>query len=72
MKRTTITSTSSGSGSNAVYDIVGWVGFNVTKYQASGSTGKVWGSFTQVIWDGIQSQTGNNLNFGTRTIELVE
>jgi secretion/DNA translocation related TadE-like protein len=61
----------SGSGSNAVYEIVGWVGFNVTKYQASGSTGKIWGSFTKVLWEGIQSNSGNNLNFGTRTVELV-
>jgi len=64
--------TITGSGSNAIYDIVGWVGFTVTKYQASGSTGKVWGSFTKVLWEGIQSNSGNNLNFGTRTVELVE
>jgi hypothetical protein len=64
--------TISGSGSTAVYDIVGWVGFNVTRYQATGSSGKVWGSFSSVIWEGIQSASGNNLNFGTRTIELVE
>jgi hypothetical protein len=64
--------TISGSGSNAVFNVVGWVAFNVTGFQASGSTGKVKGYFTQVIWEGIQSNTGNNLNFGTRTIELVE
>ena len=62
----------SGSGSNAVYDVVGWVGFNVTKFVASGSTGTVYGTFTKVLWEGIQSKSGNNLNFGTRTIELVE
>lgn len=62
----------SGSGSNAVYDVVGWVGFTVTKYQATGSSGKVWGSFSKVIWEGIQSQSGSNLNFGTRSIALVE
>ena len=62
----------SGSGTTAVYDVVGWIGFKVTKFTASGSTGKVYGHFTKVIWEGIQSKTGNNLNFGTRTIELVE
>lgn len=61
-----------GSGSGAVYDVVGWVGFTVTEFHATGSTGKIFGSFTKVIWEGIQSQTGNNLNFGTRTISLVE
>lgn len=64
--------TISGSGSNAIYDVVGWVGFNVTDFDANGSDGKVYGSFTKVIWEGIQSQSGNNLNFGTRTIALVE
>ncbi|MDQ3066644.1 MAG: hypothetical protein M3R12_05755 [Actinomycetota bacterium] len=61
-----------GSGSNAIFDVVGWVGFNVTSFQAGGSTGQVRGSFTKVIWEGIQSSSGNNLNFGTHTIELVE
>lgn len=61
-----------GSGSNAIYDVVGWIGFTVTRYRATGSTGTVWGSFTKVLWEGIQSNSGNNLNFGTRTVELVE
>lgn len=64
--------TISGSGSNAVYHVVGWVGFNVTDFVANGNTGKVFGSFTKVIWEGIQSDSGDNLNFGTRTIALVE
>ena len=62
----------SGSGSNAIYKVVGWIGFNVTEFDASGNDGTVYGSFTKVIWDGIQSNSGNNLNFGTTTIELVE
>lgn len=64
--------TITGSGSNAVYVVVGWVGFNVTDFDANGSSGKVFGSFTKVIWEGIQSLSGNNLNFGTRSIALVE
>ena len=35
-------------------------------------SGKVNGAFEKVIWEGIQSQSGNNLNYGTTTIELVE
>ncbi len=61
-----------GSGSGAEYHVVGWVAFHVTSYDANGSSGKVNGSFVQVIWEGIQSQTGNNLNYGTTTIELVQ
>lgn len=64
--------TITGEGSNAIYKVLGWVGFNVTDFNASGSSGKVWGSFTKVIWEGIQSDSGNNLNFGTTSIELVE
>lgn len=61
-----------GSGSTAKYDVTGWVGFHVSSYVATGSTGKVNGAFTKVIWEGIQSQSGYNLNYGTSTIELVE
>jgi hypothetical protein len=67
-----IYTTITGSGSNAKYDVVGWVAFHVTSFDANGNTGIVNGYFTQVIWEGIQSQTGNNLNYGTTTIELVE
>lgn len=64
--------TITGSGSNAEYDIVGWVGFEVDSFQANGNTGKVQGAFTKVIWEGIQSDSGAGLNFGVRTIQLVE
>ncbi|HSO01617.1 MAG TPA: hypothetical protein VLS46_03755, partial [Gaiellaceae bacterium] len=60
------------SGSNAEYDIAGWVGFKVSSFKATGSEGTVKGSFTKVIWEGIQSDTGNNMNYGTYTIQLVE
>jgi len=63
--------TITGSGSTAIYTIVGWVGFKVTSYKASGSDGEVKGSFTRVIWEGIQSSTGSNLNYGARSIALV-
>ena len=61
-----------GSGSGAVYDIVGWVGFRVTGFNAGGSTGKVQGSFTKVVWEGVGSESGAGLNYGVRAIQLVE
>ena len=61
-----------GSGSGAEFHIVGWVAFYVTNYAANGNSGKVEGYFKEVIWEGIQSQSGSNLNYGTTTIELVE
>jgi len=64
--------TITGSGQGAQYHVIGWVAFHVTSYNASGNTGVVKGSFKKVIWEGVQSQSGNNLNYGTTTIELVE
>jgi hypothetical protein len=61
-----------GPGTNAEYDIVGWVGFKVTGFDTRGSSGTVTGEFTEVIWDGIQSKTGANSNYGVRTVALVE
>jgi len=61
-----------GSGQGANYHVVGWVAFHVTDYTANGNQGTVEGSFKKVIWEGIQSQSGKNLNYGTTTIELVE
>jgi hypothetical protein len=64
--------TITGSGTNAEFDVVGWVGFKVTSFEASGSSGKVRGAFTEVIWEGIQSNSGANLNYGVRSVALVE
>lgn len=64
--------TITGSGSNAQYVVIGWVGFNVTEFDANGSNGTVYGSFTKVIWEGIQSASGEGLNYGARAIQLVE
>jgi Flp pilus assembly protein TadG len=61
-----------GSGSGATYNVIGWVAFHVTSYTANGNTGKINGYFEKVIWEGVQSQSGANLNYGTTTIELVE
>jgi hypothetical protein len=64
--------TITGPGSGAKYDIIGWVGFRVTSFKPNGSKSTVTGHFTSVIWQGIQSQTGANLNYGVRAIQLVE
>jgi Flp pilus assembly protein TadG len=61
-----------GSGSGSTYNVIGWVAFHVTAYEASGSSGKINGYFERVIWEGVQSQNGGNLNYGTTTIELTE
>jgi Flp pilus assembly protein TadG len=63
----------SGSGANARYHIIGWVGFHLTGYTAHGSSGSVTGWFTEVVWDGIQAHhsTGQP-NLGARVVNLID
>jgi Putative Flp pilus-assembly TadE/G-like len=61
-----------GTGANFEYRVIGWVGFVVTDYEASGNKGTVDGHFVRVIWEGIQSESGEEEDFGVRSIELVE
>ena len=66
--------TLTGSGSNAVFHVVGWVGFHITGFTASGNSGSITGYFTQVIWDGIEStaSNGSNPDLGARTVKLID
>jgi Flp pilus assembly protein TadG len=59
-----------GPGSNAKYDIIGWVGFVISSYDASGSTGTLTGHFTTYTAQGVQA-TGGNPYFGVKKVELV-
>ena len=63
--------TLTGPGTNAQYNVIGWIGFHVTSYQANGSKGWVKGWFTRVIWAGIQSTSSSGSNWGAKTIQLV-
>jgi Putative Flp pilus-assembly TadE/G-like len=62
-----------GPGSNAVYDIIGWVGFVVTSYQWSGSNGTINGSFTRYTADGVPADhgPGGAPGLGVHKIELT-
>jgi hypothetical protein len=64
--------TITGSGQNAQYDIIGWVGFVPTSYKASGNTGSITGSFKRVIWAGIPATNSSAPRFGAYAIALVE
>jgi hypothetical protein len=64
--------TLTGPGSNAEYNVIGWIGFHPTASHAGGSTGWVRGWFTRVIWAGIQSTSSSGSNWGAKTIQLVE
>jgi Flp pilus assembly protein TadG len=66
--------TVTGSGANATYHVVGWVGFHLTGFDARGSSGSITGWFTQVVWDGIESTSndGSNPDLGARVVKLVD
>jgi Flp pilus assembly protein TadG len=66
--------TLTGSGANAIYHVVGWVGFMLTGFTASGSSGTITGYFTKVIWDGIESTKtdGSSPDLGARTVTLID
>jgi Flp pilus assembly protein TadG len=65
--------TIAGSGANATYHVIGWVGFHITGFTASGSSGSITGWFTQVTWDGIESTGGGgDPDLGARTVKLID
>jgi hypothetical protein len=54
--------------------VVAWVGFHLTSFWASGSSGTITGWFTSVVWDGISSSGGTGStqpDLGARTVYLV-
>ena len=61
-----------GGGSNFEYEVVGWVGFHLTGFDARGNSGKLDGYFTRVVWEGIQGERETDDDFGVRSVALVE
>lgn len=65
--------TLTGSGANARYHTIAWVGFHLTGVDARGSGGSLSGYFTQVIWQGIQvTAAGQTPDLGARSIQLLD
>jgi Flp pilus assembly protein TadG len=67
-----------GGGSNAKYDIIGWIGFHLTDYEVQGNGATLTGYFTEYIAQGILAQSNPGSNgvpssfFGVKTIQLIE
>ena len=61
-----------GQGSGFEYEVVGWVGFHLTGFDARGNHGTVDGWFTRVIWEGISGETPTGDDFGARSVALIE
>jgi hypothetical protein len=64
--------TITGTGSNAKYIIIGWVGFHLTGMDLTGTNEKLLGWFTRVIWQGLPSTNPNQAAFGAYAVELIE
>ena len=64
--------TLTGTGVNALYHVVAWVGFRVDSFTASGSSGSITGVFTSITWEGLPaSQPNSEPNFGARVVTLI-
>jgi Flp pilus assembly protein TadG len=67
-----------GTGSNADYDIIGWIGFHLTGYTTNGNEATLTGYFTQYIARGILAKKSPGSGgvpssfFGVKTIQLIE
>ena len=62
-----------GGGANFEHEVIGRVGFVMTGFDARRSSGQLYGSFTRVIWQGIQGPTaGESTDFGVRSVSLSE
>lgn len=59
-------------GANLEYEVIGWVGFFITDYEANGNTAKVSGYFSRVIWEGTLSNTSSSADFGVRSVALID
>ena len=66
-----------GTGQNAIYEIIGWIGFHLNTYEVHGNNATLHGYFTEFIAQGILASTGGgesgpSSSFGVKSIQLIE
>jgi Flp pilus assembly protein TadG len=59
-------------GSNAAFNIIGWVAFHIDAQATHGSSGALNGHFTRFLAQGLQAAPGAGNNFGVTVVQLVE
>ena len=59
-------------GAGFEYWVIGWVGWYTTSFRINGQNATIQGHFTQMIWEGIQSESGTDDGLGARAVSLVE
>jgi Flp pilus assembly protein TadG len=61
-----------GTGQNATYYVIGWIGFHLESYKVDGNHAELTGYFTEYIAQGILSSTGGGPpNYGVKSIQLI-
>jgi hypothetical protein len=66
-----------GTGQNAVYEIIGWIGFHLNSFEVHGNNAVLHGYFTEFIAQGILATSGGggsgpSSSFGVKSIQLIE
>jgi Flp pilus assembly protein TadG len=69
-----------GTGQNAQYEIIGWIGFHLTSFEVHGNDAVLHGYFTEFIAQGILADSGGSggsgsppsSSFGVTSIQLIE
>jgi Flp pilus assembly protein TadG len=65
--------TLTGTGANASYHVIGWVGFHLTAHTEQGKNGTLTGWFTEVVWTGIAvTKATGQPSLGARTVQLID
>jgi hypothetical protein len=68
--------TLSGTGQNAQYDIIAWIGFHLTDFTVQGNNATLNGYFTEYIAHGILATGGNggapSSTWGVTSIQLIK
>jgi hypothetical protein len=66
--------TLTGTGQNAQYYIIGWIGFYLQSYTVAGNNATLTGYFTEYIAQGILASSGGGgpPNYGVKSIQLID
>jgi hypothetical protein len=62
-----------GTGQNATYYVIGWIGFHLESFSVNGNHAELNGYFTEYIAQGILASSGGGgpPNYGVKSIQLI-
>ena len=60
-------------GAGFEYYVVGFAVFHLTGWDIHGSNdSRLYGYFVDMVWEGIQTESGGDPDFGAKAVELIE